>query len=386
MIESKGLSNSLIPLTSHPKSHTGLMFSTDLDYILAAVDAVDPIRYGPTRNYVDGAVSKLSPYISRGVISTKFVFKRMLERGFEPKSIEKFIQELAWRDYWQQVWIAKGEEINQDLRQPQEDVENEQMPKALIEANTGIEAIDQAIIEFYSTGYLHNHLRMYIAAIACNMGKSHWKIPAQWMYYHLLDGDWASNALSWQWVAGSNSNKKYVANQENINKYCYSQQKGTFLDVPYEAFTSFEIPDELKTLCQPSLSLEFPKSDENLLIDKALPTLIYNWYNLDPRWYADISANRILLLEPKHFDAYPISAKSFDFMLNLAKDNIPGMQVFVGDFEELQKKYQSTEIHFKEHPLNRHYAGIEEPRDWMFEVKGYYRSFFAFWKKIKKQL
>ena len=51
------------------------------------------------------------------------------------------------------------------------------------------------------------------------------------MYYHLLDGDWASNALSWQWVAGSNANKKYYANQDNINKYFNSSQKQTFLDV-----------------------------------------------------------------------------------------------------------------------------------------------------------
>ena len=38
-----------------------------------------------------------------------------------------------------------------------------------------------------------------------------------------------SNALSWQWVAGTNSHKKYLANQENINKYCKSNDKNTFL-------------------------------------------------------------------------------------------------------------------------------------------------------------
>ena len=42
---------------------------------------------------------------------------------------------------------------------------------------------------------------------------------ANWMYFYLLDGDLASNSLSWQWICGANSNKKYIANQDNINKY-----------------------------------------------------------------------------------------------------------------------------------------------------------------------
>ena len=55
---------------------------------------------------------------------------------------------------------------------------------------------------------------MYIASIICNTAKCHWKIPAKWFYYHLKDGDWGSNALSWQWVCGTNSGKKYYANQK----------------------------------------------------------------------------------------------------------------------------------------------------------------------------
>ncbi|MEM7163242.1 MAG: deoxyribodipyrimidine photolyase, partial [Bacteroidota bacterium] len=86
-------------------------FETDLDKILALVESIDPIAYGKTRNFVDGAVTRLSPYISRGFISTQYILRRTLERGFEPKYIEKFIQELAWRDYWQQIWIEKGSEI-----------------------------------------------------------------------------------------------------------------------------------------------------------------------------------------------------------------------------------------------------------------------------------
>jgi deoxyribodipyrimidine photo-lyase len=362
------------------------MLTTNFSEILNQIDQVDPVNYGKTRNFIDGDVSKLSPYISRGVISTKQVMKRTLDRGFDIDDIKKWLQELAWRDYWQQVWIEKGQEINSDLRHPQPDVENYKMPQSIVEANTGIEVIDEAIEEFYTTGYLHNHIRMYIAAICCNMGKSHWKVPAQWMYYHLKDADWASNAFSWQWVAGSNSNKKYVANQDNINKYCNSNQKSTFLDVPYEAFDDFNVPDELKDLTNPEFETPLPDSDE-ISVDTEKPTLIYNFYNLDPEWKKDEDVNRVLLLEPSVFKKYPVSKNSIEFTLALGQ-NISDLQIFVGEFDEFMTEHSISEsdIYFKEHPLNHNYKGTEEPRDWMFSVKGYYPSFFKFWKKAKKEL
>ena len=52
-----------------------------------------------------------------------------------------------------------------------------------------------------------------------------------------------------------------------------------------------------------------------------IPSLIYNFYNLDPLWRKDENCNRILLLEPEIFNKYPISNKSVDFMLNLAKNH-----------------------------------------------------------------
>jgi len=361
------------------------MFPTSYSEILQRIRSIDPVKYGSTRNYINGSVTYLSPYISRGIISTKFVLDEILKQGYQPAQIGKFIQELAWRDYWQQVWIAKGEDINQDLKHPQTPVSNSGISKAIVDANTGIEAIDSAIQEFYKTGYLHNHLRMYIASIACNSGQSHWKLPAQWMYYHLLDADWASNALSWQWVAGSNANKKYVANQENINNYCFTNQQDTFLDVPYESLPSLEIPNVLKEIATVDLKTPLPKKG-SIVIDESLPSCIYNFYNLDPLWKKEISANRILLLEPSHFQEYPVSQKTIDFILKISEENIPNIQIYVGEFDELIKDHDFGDIYYKEHPLNNHYKGTEEPRDWMFDVKGYYPSFFSFWKKCKKQL
>lgn len=359
-------------------------FPAEYEKILERVDSIDPARYARTRNFIDGAVSYLSPYISRGVISTSFVMNRLLEKGYKPSGMEKFIQELAWRDYFQQVWVAKGEGINTDLKSFQTGVENRGIPLSIVEGSTGIEAIDMAIRNFYETGYLHNHVRMYIASLTCHIGRSHWWVPARWMYYHLLDADWASNALSWQWVAGTSSSKKYVANQENINRYCHTAQRGTFLDVDYSSLDSLPVPESLREISHPVLKTPLPLK-EILSIDPELPALIYNSYNLDPVWKKDLPANRILLLEPSHFETYPISGKTMDFILRLSK-NIPGIQLYVGEFDELVKEYSLRDLFYKEHPLNQHYRGTEEPRDWMFPVKGYYPSFFAFWKKCETYL
>ncbi|MBT8194912.1 MAG: deoxyribodipyrimidine photolyase [Bacteroidia bacterium] len=359
------------------------MFETNYASIIEGFTKINPVQYGKTRNFIDGSVTYLSPYISRGVISTKQVLHYLLQNDFGMHNAEKLIQELAWRDYWQQVWVNKRDQINSDIKSEQKNVNNHKVPQAILKGTTGIEAIDQAIHHFHKTGYIHNHIRMYIASISCNIANSHWLQPAKWMYYHLLDGDWASNALSWQWVAGTNSNKKYYANQENINKYCYTEQINTFLDVPYSNFENLEIPTELVKTDQVQLHTKLPKNSA-IHIHSDLPTLIYNYYNLDPKWKSKIKANHILLLEPSVFEKYPISNKNLNFMLSLSQ-NIEGIQIYTGEFQELLDEYRISDIYFKEHPLNYHYKGNEDAREWMFDVKGYYPSFFAFWKQCKKE-
>tara|TARA_B110000037_G_scaffold188288_1_gene219586 strand:+ start:106524 stop:107612 length:1089 start_codon:yes stop_codon:yes gene_type:complete len=360
------------------------MFSTDYATILACLSEIKPLEYVKNRNYLDGSVTRLSPFISRGVISTKMVFTFLKSQGYDLEQIEKLVQELAWRDYWQQVWIAKKEGINQPIRHPQADVQNHEISAAIVNGESGIEAIDAAIHGLYETGYLHNHSRMYISAMTCNMSKSHWLLPAKWMYYHLFDGDWASNALSWQWVAGTNSNKKYYANQENINKYCHTSQEGTFLDIPYEAFEHLAIPSALKQTILPQFKTNLPIKGA-LRIDPTLPTYIYTSYNLDPLWGTAINANRVLLLEPSQFEQYPISDKVLQFIIDLSK-NINGIQIYITEFERFKIDYNPVDIHYKEHPLNAHFSGTRHERDWMFKVEGDYRSFFAFWKKCKREL
>lgn len=404
-------------------------FNTDYASIVAQVESIDPIAYGQSRNYIDGAVTYLSPYISRGVISTKQVLDSVMKRGYKLYQIESFVKELCWRDYFQRVGQEKN--LMLPIKQAQTNVAHTQIPLAILQAKTGIHGIDHAIAQLYDTGYMHNHARMYTASVVCNIAQSDWLMPAKWMYYHLLDGDWASNACSWQWVAAANSGKKYYANQENINKYTKTSQIGTFLDNSYEDLAIMDIPEALKNIApfQPEPQVQFNNTSNNLLrfANTDQPGIgtqtifIYNYYNLDPNWHKDQPGQPILLLEPDFFLQYPISDKCVKFMMQLAAE-IPNLQVFHGSFASLlltleqsldiqttnllqNKQTENTEteniqtensptlkslincIRYKEHPLNMGYQGVCEPRDWIAPtVEGYYPSFFAYWKAVKKVL
>jgi Deoxyribodipyrimidine photolyase len=363
-------------------------FPTDYNSIIERINQVDPIQYGRTRNFVDGAVTYLSPYISRGVISVRQVKETILAKGFAPESLEKFLQELTWREYFQRVWQAKGDELFEDIKQPQLNAEHHQMIEALVKATTGINAIDDSIRKFYCTGYLHNHVRMYIASLACNIGRAHWLMPSGWMYAHLLDGDLASNACSWQWVAGTFTNKKYFCNQENINRYTHSDQRNTFLDAATETLPNISIPPELKIIAPWQLETKLPSLPKPN-IDVTKPTLIYNSYNLDPLWRKTEDVNRVLLLEPSHFQKFPVSERVIEFILALSK-NIEGIQVMVGEVSDLQALQTSSDVAekvfiSKEHPAFTHYPGIKDERDWIYlNVTGYHSSFFSFWKRCVK--
>ena len=372
--------NDLFPLLEGKAS-----FPTNYDSIIERIAKINPVQYGKTRNFIDGAVTYLSPYISRGVISVKQVQDAILAKGHHPATIEKFLQELAWREYFQRVWQAKGNALFQDLKHPQTDVVHRQMIKSIVDGKTCISAIDKLIHEFYETGYLHNHVRMYVASITCNIGKAHWSAPAQWMYYHLLDGDLASNTCSWQLVAGSFSSKKYYCNQENINHYTHNHQTNTFLDAYTGSLSTASMPEVLRSTTELRLNTSLPslpKPD----IDLNKPTLIYNSYNLDPQWRKEEDANRVLLLEPTHFQRFPVSEKVMDFILALSK-NIPNIKWMLAEVAELSEIYKDSQMAgqtliSKEHPAFTHYPGTRDDREWIYpEVKGYFNSFFSFWKK-----
>lgn len=389
--------------------------------LLEQVKAYQPTSYHATRNYTNGAVTCWSPYISRGFLSPVLVMEQMKTR-FPKKDWIGFMQQMAWREYFQRVWQHQGDKILLDLKSEQSNVLLHAIPNSITTGSTGIQVLDQAIHQLYEKGYLHNHLRMYLAMLHSNIFKAAWLPGAKWMYANLLDHDPAANFLSWQWVAGTFSSKKYIANQENINKYTSTKQTDTFLDTAYENLEEaiFDKYGQIKTtkgigdtnpldhvfeMDALAILKNIQKVNEAVMlnrnkIDLGKPFCIYNSFNLDPLWHAEEHANRILLIELNHFKQFSVTEKVLQFIIDLAKNNIEGIQIFVGNFEALiselasinrdgiiEKENIQAKIYFKEHPTTQHYQGIREQRDWLFpEVNGYYPSFFGYWKKCEKFL
>ncbi|MFM7107370.1 MAG: FAD-binding domain-containing protein [Planctomycetaceae bacterium] len=187
---------------------------------LAQLALLDPADYARTRNHVQGAVSRLSPWIRHGVLSLAEVRDAAVARA--GAGAEKFVSELGWRDYWRQVHAALGDRILAAVEPPAATpraTPRDSMPADVLAAATGMACIDDFVRRLHETGWLHNHERMWLASWLVHVRGVEWRAGAAWFLSHLVDGDPASNYLSWQWVAGTFSAKPYLFNRENLETF-----------------------------------------------------------------------------------------------------------------------------------------------------------------------
>ena len=212
---------------------------------LKRLATVKPAQYARSRNALDGAVTGLSPYFTHGLLRMDEAAKSIHQRN--PLSFEdKLVFEFAWREFFHHVWSRaanQGDAILRDMHGelPWHGQYANELPPDIREGRTGVAVIDNAVRILYASGYLHNHMRMYLASYVVHVRKVHWRAGADWLYGHLLDGDLASNHLSWQWVAATFSSKPYLFNAENVARYAPSSARrawdcsGTVIDQSYEA-------------------------------------------------------------------------------------------------------------------------------------------------------
>ena len=204
----------------------------------ARLAAVQPAAYARTRNHLEGAVTRLSPYLTHGLLTLREVVMHLRER-FGLDLPHKLVQELGWRAWWHHAWRHRGEAIFGSLHagpMPEHAYARE-LPADLREARTGVPVIDEAVRTLYADAYLHNHARMWLASYIVHVRHVHWRAGADWMHAHLLDGDLASNHLSWQWVAGTGSHQPYLFNADNVARFAPPawHSAGTVVDTSYEA-------------------------------------------------------------------------------------------------------------------------------------------------------
>ncbi|WP_240886182.1 FAD-binding domain-containing protein [Sphingomonas sp. SFZ2018-12] len=201
---------------------------------LARLDAFAPHMgraYADRRNHdagPDGAatVSVLSRYVRHRLIEERELIDAALTHH-GPERADKWISEVLWRGYFKgwleqrpSVWRAYLHDRDAALADLARGGTHAAGYAQAIAGRTGIDCFDAWIGELVARNWLHNHARMWFASIWIFTLRLPWQLGADLFLRHLIDGDPASNTLSWRWVAGLHTRgKTYLARADNIARH-----------------------------------------------------------------------------------------------------------------------------------------------------------------------
>ena len=244
-----------------------------LDRLVEAVPRLGN-AYAATRNtdagpQAEATTSSLSPYLRRRLLLEQEVVEAAIA-AHGPQKAGKFVEEVFWRSYFKghletrpSTWTCYNDALaeqrdnlaaNSGLRRAYEEA---------VSGCTGIDGFDDWARESVDTGWLHNHARMWFASIWIFTLQLPWQLGADFFLRHLLDGDPASNTLSWRWVAGLHTRgKAYAARAENIRRYTDGRFSPTNLN---ESPVALEEADPPHAVALPPADA-MPSSDVALLL------------------------------------------------------------------------------------------------------------------------
>jgi deoxyribodipyrimidine photo-lyase len=188
-------------------------------------------RYAERRNFDGGPghranVSALSPWIRHRLVREDEVVAAALARHGD-LAAEKFIQEVVWRTYWKgwleqrpTVWTRYRAAVAAGLDALEREPDLRARWEQATTGRTGLACFDAWARELLDVGYLHNHARLWFASLWIFTLELPWALGADFFLRHLLDGDPASNTLSWRWVGGLQTpGKIYLARADNIARF-----------------------------------------------------------------------------------------------------------------------------------------------------------------------
>lgn len=153
-------------------------------------------------------VSRLSPHLHFGEISPRTVWhsirQRMIAEGLENDG-DNFLSELGWREFSYSLLYFNPTLPTEPLQSRFKSFPWDQDDKALLkwqQGQTGYPIVDAGMRELWETGYMHNRVRMIVGSFLVKDLRLHWTAGEKWFWDCLVDADLASNAASWQWIAG----------------------------------------------------------------------------------------------------------------------------------------------------------------------------------------
>jgi len=164
-------------------------------------------RYEATRNLpsIEGS-SRLSPHLHFGEISAAQVWHRTTDLG---GSVGTLLGELGWRDYAQNIILQFPDYGTRDGRQAMDGLpwrsggHADSDLRAWQRGLTGYPIVDAGMRQLWATGWMHNRVRMIAASFLIKHLLIDWRQGEQWFWDTLVDADYGSNAVNWQWTAGT---------------------------------------------------------------------------------------------------------------------------------------------------------------------------------------
>jgi deoxyribodipyrimidine photo-lyase len=156
------------------------------------------------------AVSRLSPHLHWGEIhpwrAAQAARRAATDGRVSPAESEKFVAELGWRDFSAQL-LHHFPQMTDTAFRPEYDRMPWRDDPAGLEAwkrgRTGYPIVDAGMRQLWTTGWMHNRVRMIVASFLVKDLLIDWRAGEAWFWDTLVDADLASNVQNWQWVAGS---------------------------------------------------------------------------------------------------------------------------------------------------------------------------------------
>jgi deoxyribodipyrimidine photo-lyase len=235
----------------------------------------------------------LSPWIRHRLLTEPEVAEAVLARH-SPSACAKFVQEVCWRTYWigwleqhPAAWSRYRDGLDRELARLDRDAGLADRYRMAIDGRTGIACFDAWAAELTGTGYLHNHARMWAASIWIFTLGLPWELGADWFLRHLVDGDPASNTLSWRWVGGLQTRgKHYLARAANIAEYTEGRFDPRGELVEQAAPLAADAPFEREPLPLPARPLDGVRSGLLLTLDDLHPESVFGPVRKEPGHWA----------------------------------------------------------------------------------------------------
>jgi len=153
--------------------------------------------------------SRLSPHLHFGEVAPWRIVAE-LERArtaANSADMDGYIRELGWREFAYHLLHHFPNTTTRNLNPRFEHFDWVKADPGALEAwqrgRTGVPIIDAGLRELWSTGYMHNRVRMIVASYLTKHLRYHWLEGARWFWDTLVDADLANNTLGWQWTAGT---------------------------------------------------------------------------------------------------------------------------------------------------------------------------------------